>query len=240
MKLIIIALVLTFALLLPPTTVLAKKVYSPIVKKGEVELETQSEIFRSKDPAKNGKGKHQLELSYGVTNNWHSGVYAVYEKQPGSPLEYTQTKWANIIQLTESGQYWMDVGLYVEYIWAAPGLAKPDVLELKVLLEKPVERWKHTLNLVFKQPLWGTATSTGLGYAWRSRYRTDSGLQPGIEAYGSFGTINKIQLAKQTHLIGPVLEYEIIDGIELDVGWLMDTNEGPAYGNFKFNMEFEF
>ncbi len=240
MKSIMAALVLIFSLSLLPATALAKKVYSPIVKKGKIELETQSEIFRSKNPAKNGKGKHQLELSYGITEHWRSGLYAVYEKKPGTALKYTQVKWANIVQLTEPGQYWMDIGLYAEYIWAAPRLASPDVLELKVLLEKPVEQWKHTLNLVFKQPLWGAETSTGFDYAWRSRYKTASGLEPGIEAYGSFGTINQIQLAKQTHLIGPVLKYEIINDFEIDFGWLMDTSEGPAYGNFKFNMEFEF
>ena len=239
MKSIITALAVTFALTLLPTTVSAKKVYSPIVKKGEIELEIQSETIRSKNPANNGTGKHQLELAYGMTENWHSGVYTVYEKLPGTPLKYTQAKWANIIQLSEPGQYWMDVGLYAEYIWAAPRLAKADVLELKILLEKTVKQWKHTLNLVLKQPLWGTQTSTSLGYAWRTRYTTAFDLKPGIEVYGSLGAINNLQVTNQTHLIGPVLEYEIMDGIEVDFGWLMDTGEGPAYGAFKFNLELE-
>jgi hypothetical protein len=240
MKVIMTILGLCLAASLLPANVLAKKVYSPNVKQGEIELETQSEIFRSKDPAKQGKGKHQLELSYGVTNYWHTGVYAVYEKLPGKSLDYTQAKWANIIQLTEPGQLWMDVGLYAEYIWAAPGVEHPDVLELKVLMEKPFEQWKHTLNLVFKQPLWGNETSTEVGYAWRSRYKMSDTLKPGIEVYGSLGTTNNFQPAKQSQLIGPVLEYKITDSIELDFGWLMDTHEGPAYGAFKLNMEFEF
>jgi len=240
MRFIISILAVSLALSLYPTMLLAKKVSSPIVKKGHVEVETQSEIFRSKDPTKNGKGKHQVEVSYGITDNWRSGIYGVYEKQPGSQLKYTQAKWVNIVQLTESGRYWVDTGLYIEYIWAAPRLAKPDVLEVKLLLEKPVEQWKHTFNLIFKQPLWGTTTSTVMDYAWRSRYKMDLGLELGIEAYGSFGALNNIQFSRQTHLIGPVLEYEIFDGVEIAFGWLMDTHEGVEYGDFKFNMEFEF
>ena len=235
-----IVLAIIFVLILLPATAIAKKVYSPVVKKGEIEFETQSELFRSKDPAINGKRKHQLEFSYGVTDNWYSGISAAYENQSGNRLKYTQSKWENIIQLTESGKYWIDTGLYAEYIWAAPRLGIADTLEIKVLLEKSIEHWKHTFNLVLKQPLWGDATSTQLGYAWRSRYKMTSGLESGIEAYGSMGTINKIELANQTHLVGPVLGYEIIDGFEITLGWLMDTNEGPAYGDFKFNMEFEF
>lgn len=223
-----------------PTLAFSKKVYSPIVTQGEVELETQSEVFRSKNPAENGKQKHQLELSYGLTENWHSGVYMVYEKTTGKRMQYTQSKWANIIQLSEQGKYWVDVGLYGEYIHYAPRLGKADILELKVLFESPIQDWKHTLNLVFKQAIWGTnKSSTGLGYAWRSRYKTNSGLEAGIEAYGSLGTSKQILLTER-QLIGPVLEYEFNDAVEVNIGWLMSSKQGPRYGAFKLNMEIEF
>ncbi|MDQ6952623.1 MAG: hypothetical protein Q9M15_03750 [Mariprofundaceae bacterium] len=240
MNKIVIMVGLGISISLLPTLATAKKVYSPIVTQGEVEVETQSEVFRSKNPAENGKQKHQLELSYGITDNWHSGVYIVYEKNLGQSMRYTQSKWANIIQLTEQGKYWVDMGVYAEYIRYKPSLRKADVLELKLLFERPVKQWKHTLNLVFKQPLWGiNQSSMGLGYAWRSRYKTDMGLEAGIEAYGSLGT-NKQVLLTQRQLIGPVIEYTFNDTVEVNAGWLMSSKEGPAYGDFKLNMEVKF
>lgn len=232
--------VVALGLCLLPQVATAKKVYSPIVKQGELELETQNEIFRSQDPTKNNNSKYQLELSYGLTEQWQTGVYAVYEKKAGSSFQYSQSKWANVIQLTDTGKYWLDIGLYAEYIWNAPRLKKSDVLELKVLFEKPIEQWKHTLNLTIKQALWGKNTLTGLSYAWRSSYQMDSGLEPAIEVYGGLGTVNKLQFSKQEHLIGPTLAFDIVDDLEVDFGWLMSTREGAAYGDFKLNLEYEF
>ncbi|MDX8390520.1 MAG: hypothetical protein R8M38_08525 [Mariprofundaceae bacterium] len=233
----VFAIIICFSLL--PTAAIAKKVYSPFVEVGVFELETQNEVFNSKDPKKDGARKHQLEVSYGVNEHWHTGIYAVYEKSHGGSLTYTQSKWANIIQLSKPGENWLDFGLYAEYIWYAANSKKADILELKALLQKPVGKWKHTLNLVFKQPLWGDETSTEFGYAWRSQYNLNADLKPAIEIYGALGTVNDPQLNNQSLLIGPVLEYKVTENIEIDFGWLMDAHEGFTYGDFKLNMEFE-
>jgi len=238
-KLLTAAVVVALSVSLMPSTSLAKKVYSPLVKQGELEVETQNEVYRSKNAGIDGKAKHQIEVSYGVTDFWHTGVYAVYEKPAGGSLAYTQTKWANIIQLTPPDTYWLNAGFYIEYIRAAENLNKDDVLEVKALLEKPIEHWKHTLNMVLKKTL-ASNTDTGLEYAWRSRYKMDSGLEPAIEIYGGLGTTKHLNVQDQTHLIGPVLEYEFFDGFEAAVGWLMNTSEGPAYGDFKLNIEYGF
>ena len=239
-KVILTALVLAML----PTQALAKKVYSPIVKEGEIELETQNDFIFSKDPAKDGNSKHQIELSYGFTDYWHSGVYVVYEKAPEESTRHTQNKWANIIQLTGDPEaYWLNMGFYIEYIWDVSSVAAADTLEIKALFEKPVEHWKHTLNLVFKKPL-SSQSDTSLGYAWRSRYKMDSGLEPAIEIYGSLGTTDQIKLTKQSLLVGPVVEYGfkdgLMDGFEVNMGWLIDANEGINYGDLKLNLEYEF
>ncbi|MDX8381172.1 MAG: hypothetical protein R8M14_03590 [Ghiorsea sp.] len=230
---------LCVGLLCSPNMGFAKKVYSPTVSQGELELETQNEILRNKDASLDGNSKYQVELAYGVTDSWNTGVYKVFEKKNGSGLSATQNKWANIIQLSDAPKGYVNFGMYIEYIWAASGVAGPDVLELKGLFEQSMDSWKHTLNLVGKKPL-ASGSTTSLGYAWRSRYKMESGFESAIEMYGSMGNTSHITFNGSSILIGPVVEYELFHGFEASAGWLMDTNQGMAYGDFKFNLEYEF
>ena len=216
----------------------AKKVYSPRVEQGALELETQTDVVRSADPAADGAIKQQTELAYGVTSWWNSGLYVVHQKAAGaSAFRFLESKWANIFTLPTWDRLGIDWGVYAEYIHPSASTAK-DVLEAKLLFEERSGRWSHTMNLVLKQKLGGGAA--GLGYAWRTRYQTVK-AEVSLEAYGDLGTVaNLLPLGRQRHLLGPVVTVEPWDRFELEAGWLMDTRTAPGYGTFKLNMEFAF
>ncbi len=219
----------------------AKKVYSPHVEKGVVEFETQTDVLRDPSPAKDGSVKQQFELAYGLTDWWSTGAYAVYSK-PGdrSSYAFTSTKWANIFVLPKPSSMSLDWGLYAEYIWAAPSQNTGDIIEGKLLVEERGEIWRNTLNLVFKQLLSSGAPTASFGYAWRTQYALND-MELAIEAYGAMGPIDQLLPAsQQSHLVGPVVTFEPWDDVELELGWLMDVNAGPAYGDFKLNVEVEF
>ncbi len=127
----------------------ATKVYSPIVEGGEWELESLNDFIRDADPGKDGAVKHQIELAYGITDWWRSGLYGVFENKAGKSLTHTQTKWENVFQLFQQGELWIDTGLYLEYIkLTAP--QRPDIVEFKLLLEKPFAALIHTMNITIR------------------------------------------------------------------------------------------
>lgn len=237
----VIILLMLVVIMLNPQVSMAKKVYSPHIEKGEVELETQTDVVFDPDPAKDGKIRQQLEIAAGLTEWWHSGVYAVYEKQASrSNYKFKAAKWENIFVLPNQDGQPLQWGLYTEYIRAVPSSSASDALEGKLLVEGTLAGLKHTLNLTLKQALSSATASPSFGYAWRSQVEL-AALELAIEAYGGLGPVNRfLPLASQSHLIGPVLTFEPAEHIEIELGWLMDVNAGPRYGDMKINVEIEF
>ncbi len=230
----------TLVVLLLPHVALAKKVYSPHVERGIAELETQSDLLRSSDPAVNGGAKHQVELSYGMTEWWSSGLYAVFQKNSNqNSLRHVSTKWANILVLPSLDAIPLDWGVYAEYIRSS-GRGRSDVFEGKLLFEEHGVRWSHTANVVLKQKLGRGGGVADIGYAWRSSYAL-GGQFIAFEAYGTLGKLNRLlPLSRQSHLLGPVVTLNMAEETKLELGWLMDPNAGPGYGSFKINAEISF
>jgi len=228
------------ALVFSPQTPMAKKVYSPHSEQGEIEIESQTDIVRSADPAKDGAMRQQIEIEYGVTDTWSTGLYGLASRPAGGGrLRYDGIKWENIIVLPGSNPAGFSWGAYLEYVLASSASGKPDVLEGKLLLEQAWGPWRHTANLVLKQELAGRSPAS-IGYAWRTR-REFGKWMAALEAYGGFGPADRWKPApEQTHLVGPVLGVEIMNELDLEVGWLVDVNRGPAWGDIKINIEIGF
>ena len=178
----------------------ADYVYSPIVHKGELELE-----FRARRD-KGGDQNHKWEVGYGVSNRWATALFLETEKKPGSPLIAEAVAWENIIQLTEQGQHWLDVGLYLEYE-ASLIDGGNDKFEGKILLEKQTGDFVYRVNVIFEKQVSGPAKSAWeLGYAWQSRYRLAKAFEVGVEGFGDFGEIKSFSPAReQKHSLGPVV-----------------------------------
>ena len=221
-----------------PTLAIAKKVYSPYVDEGEWEVEMQNDIIRSQSAVEDGWSKHQLELSYGVNSFWQTGVYLVFERMANGEKKYTQTKWQNLLQWTEKGEYWLDMGAYIEYIWPTDA-SQPQVFEFKLLLEKQVALWSNTLNLILKQPM-SQVAATAFSYAWRSQYQSNERFKPGFEVYGVLGSSSQVDIFQPPSWAGPTLSFELMHDLDIDVGWLVRPKEGLAYGDLKLNLEYEF
>ncbi|MGD8325685.1 MAG: FTR1 family protein, partial [Sphingomonadales bacterium] len=178
----------------------AERVYSPIVEKGELELEIQGER------KKGGEQSHKWEIGYGVTNRWATAIFLETEKEPGEGLETEAVAWENIIQLTEQGQYWLDVGAYVEYEGHLHD-GGHDELETKLLLQKETGNFVHLANIIFEKEISGQdRDGWELGYAWQSKYRYRRELEFGVEGFGEFGELSDFEPSReQEHTVGPVL-----------------------------------
>lgn len=219
----------------------AKKVYSPHVEQGAIELESQTDVVSNPDPAKDGSVKQQFELSYGITDWWRSGIYAIYTRAGNaSAYKYSATKLENIFVLPGSDAMDLDWGVYLEYITPTAAGPANETVEGKLLLETHAVSGTHTLNLTVKKDLGGNVPPASVGYAWRSGWSWDH-TTLAVEAYGTFGAYRNFDsLSRQSHLIGPVAGFELWRGMEVEFGWLMDVNAGSRYGDFKLNIEMEF
>ena len=89
----------------------ADKIYSPYVTPGELEIEYFGS--RSDDDTQ----KQQFAVAYGVNEYWKTELYAKFAKDSGDNLKFDSWEWENIFQLTERGEYLVDVGGALAYEW---------------------------------------------------------------------------------------------------------------------------
>jgi hypothetical protein len=223
------------------------KVYSPYVTQGELELETRGTIASDHDKEIDGNKTFIYEIGYAPTAHWATSVLleqeATHEEGESGHLNLEALAWENIIQLTEPGQYWADVALYLEY---EKNLRDADVhqLETKLLLEKQIGRFTFTANPIFVHAI-GPVGPHGLEfeYAWATRYRLRAELEPGFEAFGAIGRVDDVNtLSEQTHQIGPDVRgaFRVGSGKLLyNVGYLFGITDGSPDQAFKFELEYE-
>lgn len=218
-----------------------KKVYSPIVEKGELELEWRGGIDFDERKDKDNKQKQKYAVGYGVTDRWFTEIYGEIEKNAGQEeFDFTTIEWENILQLFEQGQYWVDAGLYLAYETTVRD-QDPEKLEAKILLEKSLPHFTHTANFIFEKEM-GDGNEADLegGFAWSSRYRWKEYLEPGIEFHAYFGELKESNsYQNQKHQLGPVIYGKLFNHVKYDIGYLYGITDAAPEGALKWIFEFE-
>lgn len=221
------------------------KVYSPYVELGEWEFEFRSATTFDNDDDKDGAQSYVYEIGYSPTAFWHTALFLGQGAEPGDFLRSNEFVWENIFQLTEPGQYWLDVGAYVEY---AKGLRQggDHALEWKVLLEKPIGKWTFIANPIFVQDFPEADEDPGVQfeYAWGTYYRLMSEFEPGFEAFGGVGELTHANaLEEQEHLLGPSVRGRLPMGgagkLAYNLGYLFGLTDQSPDGTFKVELEYE-
>ena len=244
---IIIGLVCAFGVSLPAYA--GKKVYSPIVETGEIELETTGVYDMDHRKDKNAAQEYKNAIGYGVTDRWATELYGEFERQPKededeniklSGVKFTNLEWENRYQLTEQGKYWLDAGIY--FAWEVPMREKnPGKIEGKILLEKSTQNFIHRANLIIEKEVGGGSTEmTTAAIAWSSRYRMSEHFQPGFEYWADFGQVrDRLPYQEQTHQVGPAFYGRLTPHIKYDVGYLFGVSRAAPQGELKWVLEYE-
>lgn len=229
-----------FILFQSPSVFATKKVYSPLVEKGELELEARGGYTIDEDDDQDGEMKQKYAIGYGFTNRWFAEVYGIIEKEPGEDHEFSEIEIENRIQLFEQGQYWLEAGLYFAYEVSLEDDGS-DVVEPKILLEKSIGQFTHDLNIIFEKELDSEASNefeSGLG--WSTRYRWCEKFEPGFELHSEFGEIgNSGSFDDQEHLMGPVIYGKLWGHLKYDIGYLFGISDEAPDGLFKWILEYE-
>ncbi len=219
------------------------QVYSPYVEQGAWEFEFRGTHSFDKRAAQNAAQGYLTEIGYSPTSFWHTALFFEAEGVAANHLRASEFAWENLFQLTEPGQYWLDLGAYIEY---AKGLfhANNNALEWKILAEKAVGNWTFTVNPIFSQEFGrGSAPGVQFGYAGGTHYRLSPFFEPGFEAYGSLGELaHALPGDLQQHCLGPDLRGQVRIGrgkLEYNVGYLFGLTPNTPQGAVKLTLEYE-
>jgi hypothetical protein len=180
------------------------KLYAPYVTKGELELEYFGNATVDDQGSKDNAQTHEFSLGYGVNDFWFTEIYANFAKDPQDNVTFDNVEWENIFQLTEPGQYWLDVGASLAYEWS-PKTSEADTIEGRLLFAKDIEKTSHILNLVGEKDVGsGPKAAFEAKALWSSRYRYAQAFEPGFEILSDFGELKDAgSFNDQKHAIGP-------------------------------------
>ena len=220
------------------------KVYSPIVKKGDLQFESIGNVVVDNDDEYRGFKHQEFELEYGVTDFWATSITASVIKPAGEGFKYDILGWENTIQLTREGRYWLDFGFHTEIEVNDEG-DEPHNLEGRFLFRRVSGAFEHILNVNFEQQFGSAADeSTELEYIWRTKYNLDYDTAIGFEAFGAPGEIKYLPaLSEQDHRLGPAFYQDVRIGavtVEMNLIWLFGLTEGSAAHTPHWQIEIEF
>ena len=173
----------------------ADKVYRPLVEYGETEIELRGGYVKDERSELDGTQAYVLDFGHGVTTWWFTEAVIELEKEPGASLEAEEIEWENIFQLSEQGEYFVDLGFFAELklpleVDYAYGL------EAGPMFQKETGPLVHNLNLLAEWSFGnGFRTESELGYSLQTRWRSGSVVEVGVQGFG----------ADDAHLLGPAI-----------------------------------
>jgi FTR1 family protein len=225
------------------------KIYSPIVVKGEKEVEVQGSYdFDNRAEKKNAR-RQEYSFGYGLTDWWATEVGGIIEQGPdedgimSKPI-FTHLEFENRFQLTPQGKYWIDVGVLIEYEQTFKH-EETNNIEAKILLEKTFTSFVHTVNFILEKEVKNYSDeklpAPEARVAWSTKYLWRSYLQPGFEYHADFGEVRHHNpYNEQAHQVGPNLYGRITKNVKYDIGYLFGISPASPDGQLKWVVEYEF
>jgi hypothetical protein len=223
---------------------------------GELEIEHNGAAQFDHRKDRGGATGYTIELGTGLTSWWKTELELNFERSPGSgqPTLLSAFATENIFRLTEPGEAFVDLGLFVEYGQSLRGRrhAGPNELTFGPLIAKDIGRTTHTVNLFLTRQLGPAQETHGLefSYAWQSRWNVWPPLSPALEIYGETGTLGRIPgLSRQQLLVGPVgvgslkmsdLGLGRAGKLKYELGWLFGATGASPQGSLRWRLELEF
>jgi len=217
----------------------AAYVHTPAVEYGETELELHGGTRR--EPGEARESAAVISVGYGVTPYWFTEI----EKKSGEGAEVEALEWENILQLTEPGQYAVDLGMLVE---VEASLESDGGWELKLgpLLQTEFGKTQVNFNPLLERKFdTDGEEKTELVYEWQVLYRLQQSLEFGLQGLGEVGEWNDWEdSSDQNHKAGPVIAGKLPlgnhDAIKYDAALLFGLNSATADNTVRFSLEYEF
>jgi len=220
----------------------ADYIYTPMVEFGEREIDFK--YGSSALPNARHKQAISIGLGMGVTQRWFTEVIYKEKRKGGKTVQ--QAEWENKFQLTEAGEYPVDVGALVE-IEAPLSGSQPWGIKLGGLFQTEFSKLQLNGNLLLKRKfgISGRTFNTTLLYQLQAKYRLQPTFEFGVQGFGNMGKWNDwSQQSKQNHLFGPAVFGKIKLGthraIKYNAAWLFAASRGAPRNTLRTQVEYEF
>ena len=223
----------------------ADYIYTPMVEPGEKELDFKYGSAKQQD------GSHttvsSLGLGYGVNASWFTELYLKSEREAGDGL--TLAEWENKFQLTEAGQYPIDLGLIVEIEAPLNNGHEPWEFKIGPLFQRDFGKMQVNGNLLFERKFASNDADetyvTEMSYQWQVKYRLKSEFEFGTQGFGEVGEWNHWEKAgAQNHRLGPAVFGKVAlankQAIKYNAAYLFGISDAAPNNTFRMQLEYEF
>jgi hypothetical protein len=223
----------------------ADYIYTPAVEYGEKEIDFK--LGAASTLAGNRSQGASLGYGYGAKEYWFTEVYLKQERE-GSAIANI-AEWENKFQLTNTGEYPVDLGLITE-LEAPLSAVAPWEFKFGPLLQTEFGKIQLNGNLLFERAFGNTDPSgvpyaTNFSYQWQAKYRWMPVLEYGLQGFGDMGKWNHWDpQTQQNHRIGPAVFGKFALGnrqaIRYNAAWLFGTSDAAPNHTFRLQVEYEF
>lgn len=219
-------------------------VYTPTVEYGEKEIDFKFGTEKNRDGSI--ANATSIGFGWGVTPRWFTEVYAKWHKEPGESSGFDAWEWENKFQLTETGQFPVDIGLLVEIERPKDRTEGWEVRWGPLFQADISEKWQANLNVLWeKHYRTEEASPAELGYQWQLKYRYKPELEFGAQGFGEVGPWTHWEKSsEQEHKAGPAIFGKFHVGtkqaIKYNAALLFGLNNASPKHTFRLQAEYEF
>ena len=220
----------------------ADYVYTPSVTYGEREIDFKSGTVKKSQEDRVSAAS--IGFGYGATENWFTELYVIYKRENGT-TNFDAFEWENKFQLTQTGQYPIDIGFITE-IERPKDRSEGYEIKFGPLFQTEFGKTQLNANVLFQRNYRSdTSNAMKLGYQWQAKYRLMPIFEFGLQGFGELGIWNRIApRAEQSHLLGPAIFGKIALGgrqvIKYNAAVLTDVSAAKHSTTFRTQVEYEF
>ena len=217
------------------------ELYSPAVDYREISLSyTGSRTFDTHQD-KNNVQTHELSLEAGLQPWWELGLNGNFMRDSNNSPKMSDAEIKSRFQFFETGEYWLDTGLLAAYHLSTQS-RQTDSIEIKILLQKDINKITNTTDIGFAQDVGRYAASGGPDYIFlnNTRYRYNEHVQPGIELQSDLKQAHNLgHFSQQEHYIGPALYGTLFGSLKYQAAYLVGASDAAAQSAARVLLEYE-
>lgn len=218
-------------------------VYTPYVEYGKREFD-----YRYASTRKGGDSRRtpsSIGFGYSAGDYWFTKFHLQYNRVGDGSNKYDGLAWENKFQLTDVGQYPVDIG-FIATLARPQNRSEGYELTLGPLFQSYIGSTQLNGNLLFVRNFRADVPKpTQLEYQWQARYRMNPKLDFGAQGFGEFGRWDHwAPRSQQTHLFGPALFGKLPlagrQALKYNAAYLIDANDAIHSKTFRVQIEYEF